>query len=153
MIMTFAVFSFLIDFKLVKYPHQIQLRYIRNIENFSIVNPPLTASLTIIFFSMAGIPPLAGFFAKIFVILTGLQSSFYSLIIFSVIISSISCFYYIRIIQLMYFTKSLKQSVSVPINKSNVLVLGISCIFLLFFFLDIELISIFVTRIVLSFNL
>ncbi len=153
MITTIAIFSFLIDFKSVNYPHQIQLRYIKSVENFSIINPLLSGSLTLIFFSMAGIPPLAGFFAKIFVILTGLQGGFYNLIIFSFIMSSVACFYYIRIIQLMYFKKSLKQSISVPMCKINTLVLGLSCIFLLLLFLDIELISVLITKMILSFTL
>ena len=153
MITTFAIFSFIIDFKLVNYPQQVQLRYIKTIKNISIFNPLLASSLTLILFSMAGIPPLAGFFAKIFVILTGIQSGSYSLIIFSIVMSSIACFYYIRIIQLMYFTKSYKQLVVVPMNKINALVLGTSCIFLLLFFLDVELFSVLITRIVLSFTL
>lgn len=152
-ITTSAIFSFLIDFKFVSYPQQVHLRYIKNIKNISVLNPLLAGSLTLILFSIAGIPPLAGFFAKIFVILTGLQSGSYSLIIFSIVMSSISCFYYIRIIQLMYFTKFYKQLVIISISKFNALILGISCVFLLLFFLDIELFLILITRIVLSFTI
>ena len=152
-ITTISIFSFLIDFKIYKYPRQTQVRYISSITNLVYNNPLLASSLTIIFFSMAGIPPLAGFFAKIFVILNGIQNGSYSLVLFSVVMSSIACFYYIRLIQSMYFLKTKKWLLIVPISKVNALTLGISCIFVLLFFLDIELFSVLITRVTLSFNL
>jgi NADH-quinone oxidoreductase subunit N len=102
---------------------------------------------------MAGIPPLSGFFAKVFVILVGIQSGSYNIVLFSILMSSIACFYYIRLIQLMYFNKAKKLLIISPINKFNALVLGLSCIFLFLYFLDIELFAILISRMVLSFTL
>lgn len=148
----FATFSFLIDLRICEYPQQNQVRFIKEIVNFGSINPLLSISLTIILFSMAGIPPLAGFFAKVFVILVGIQSSVYSLIIFSIIMSSIACFYYIRIIQAMYFLKVETWPLFISISKLNSVILGTSCFLLLFYFLDIELFSLLITRITLAFT-
>ena len=153
MLTTFAIFSFLIDCRVVEYPKHTQVRYIKNVTNLAFTNPLLSSSLTLVLFSMVGIPPLGGFFAKVFVLFSGIQNGSYSLILFSIIISSISCFYYIRIIQLMYFKKVSKQLLILPMNKINSMVLGLTCSFIFLFFLDIELFSVLITRMVLSFTL
>lgn len=152
-ITTISIFSFLTGFRVYEYPNHNQIRYIKDIQNLAYSNPLLSISLTLILFSMAGIPPLAGFFAKIFIIFIGIQNSSYSLILFSVIMSSIACFYYIRIIQSMYFLKTRKWSLSIPMSKVNALILGTSCGFIFLFFLDLELFSIVITRMALSFTL
>lgn len=148
----FAIFSLLIDFKICEYPQLIQIRYIKEITNLGKVNPILGLSLALILFSMAGIPPLSGFFAKVFIILVGIQSGSYSIVIFAILMSSIACFYYIRIIQSMYFIKSSKWFLYIPISKINSFILGLSCFILLFYFLDIELFSILITRLALTFT-
>lgn len=105
---TVAIFSFLTDFRIYKYPQRNQTRYLRDIVSLGGTNPILSISILIILFSMAGIPPLSGFFAKVFVLFIGIQSETYSLMLFAVVMSSIACFYYIRVIQSMYFLKLLK---------------------------------------------
>lgn len=152
MVTMFSIFSFLVSLRIYEYPQQSQVRYIKDLTNFGNSSPLLTISLTLVLFSMAGIPPLAGFFAKVFVILVGVQSSMYSLIIFSILMSSIACFYYIRIIQSLYFINTKKWPLFVPINKINAFILGLGCFFLFFYFLDIELFSILITKITLSFT-
>lgn len=147
----FSIFSFIVNLRICEYPQQNQVRYIKEIISFGSSNPLLAISLSLILFSMAGIPPLAGFFAKVFVILVGVQSSVYSLVLFSIIMSSLACFYYIRIIQSLYFLKSIKWPLFVPMNKKNTFILGTSFFFLLFYFLDIELFSILITKITLTF--
>ena len=147
----FAIFSFIIDLRIYEFPLSNQVRYMREIISFGKINPFLSASLILILFSMAGIPPLSGFFSKVFVIFVGIQSGAYNLVIFSVIMSSVACFYYIRIIQSMYFIEIIKWPLYVPLSKLNSLVLGTSCFFILFYFLDIELFSIIITRITLTF--
>lgn len=148
----FGIFSVLIDLRTFEYPYFSQVRYIKEIINFSKINNLLSISLTLILFSMAGIPPLSGFFAKVFIILTGIQNGAYSLIIFSISMSSIACFYYIRIIQSIYFLQLNKWPVYFPISKSNAYLIAISCLFILFYFLDIELFSILITRLTLTFT-
>lgn len=148
----FSIFSFIVNLRICEYPQQNQVRYIKEIMSFGSSNPLLAISLSLILFSMAGIPPLAGFFAKVFVILVGVQSGAYSLVLFSIVMSSLACFYYIRIIQSLYFLKVRKWPLFVPMNKKNTFILGTSCFFLLFYFLDIEFFSILITKITLTFT-
>lgn len=152
-ITTFSIFSFLIDFRIYNYFNSYQVRYLNSITNLAKINPALAISLSIILFSMAGIPPLSGFFAKVFILLNGVQSGIYSLVLFSILMSSVSCFYYIRIIQSMYFLKTQKWPFILSISKLNSIVLGSSSLIILLLFLDIELFSIFIIRLALSFTL
>lgn len=144
-------FSFLLDLKVYEHPTFNQVRYIKEITNLGKINPFLAFLVTLILFSMAGIPPLSGFFAKVFVLIAGIQNGAYSLIIFSIIMSSIACFYYIRIIQLMYFAPLIKRPLYVSISKTNAFILSLFSFILLFYFLDIELFSILLIRITLTF--
>ena len=64
---------------------------------------PLAGLFTIIMFSMAGIPPLAGFFGKLYVFLAAVQSGLWPLAIIGMLTSIVACFYYIRIIKVMFF--------------------------------------------------
>nr|WDA66152.1 NADH dehydrogenase subunit 2 [Lithothamnion corallioides] len=148
---TIGIFTLLLSLRFYEYPKDYQIRYLSEVTNLSKTNPLLAISLTLILFSMAGIPPLSGFFAKVFILLVGVQSSAYSLVFFSIVMSSIACFYYIRTIQIMYFLNIKKWPIINPLTKSNSMVLGFSCLFILLFFLDIELFSIPITRMALAF--
>jgi NADH-quinone oxidoreductase subunit N len=61
-------------------------------------------------FSMAGIPPLAGFFSKFFVLLNTVGQGYYFLAFVIIMISSAACFYYIRLIKIFFFVKNTKNS-------------------------------------------
>jgi NADH-quinone oxidoreductase subunit N len=63
----------------------------------------LASLLAIFMFSMAGIPPLAGFFAKFYIFLAAVQSGMWTLAIIGVLTSVVGCFYYLRIIKVMFF--------------------------------------------------
>lgn len=73
-------------------------------------NSMLTITFTLVLFSIAGIPPLFGFFSKFFVLLSIIGETYYFTGLFVVIVSSIACFYYIRLIKMFYFTKSSKSN-------------------------------------------
>jgi len=67
-------------------------------------NQPLMAlALAILMFSMAGIPPLAGFFGKLYIFLAAIEAGLYTLAIIGVLASVVGAFYYLRIIKIMYF--------------------------------------------------
>jgi len=66
-------------------------------------NPVMALVLTALMFSLAGIPPLAGFFAKYFVFVAAIQSGLYALAVIGVLASVIGAFYYLRIIKIMWF--------------------------------------------------
>ncbi|TAH33077.1 MAG: NADH-quinone oxidoreductase subunit NuoN [Alphaproteobacteria bacterium] len=76
---------------------------ISDLTGLSKTNPIMALCLLVILFSMAGIPPLAGFFAKFYVIIAALHSNLYWLAVFGVVASVISAYYYLNIIKIMYF--------------------------------------------------
>ena len=97
-------------------------------------NPFLAFAFLIIFFSLAGIPPLGGFFAKFYVFIAVIESGLYFLAIVGLITTVISAFYYLKIIKLIYFDDNKKKFDQVKdLNSSAVMV--ISCIFLATLFL------------------
>jgi len=81
-------------------------RYYENIEDLSGLSknhPLLSLSMMIILFSLAGIPPLAGFFAKFYIFTAVIEQSMYFLAIIGLLSAVISAFYYLRIIKIIYF--------------------------------------------------
>jgi len=65
--------------------------------------PGFAFALAMLMFSLAGIPPLAGFFAKFYVFLAAIQTGLYPLAIIGVLASVVGAFYYLRIVKIMYF--------------------------------------------------
>jgi NADH-quinone oxidoreductase subunit N len=63
----------------------------------------LALAMTIFMLSMAGVPPLSGFFGKLYVFLAAIQSGLWTLAVIGVITSVIGAYYYLRIIKIMYF--------------------------------------------------
>jgi len=66
-------------------------------------HPLMSMSLLIILFSLAGIPPLAGFFAKFYIFMSVIKAEMYFLAIIGLLTTVISAFYYLRIIKIIYF--------------------------------------------------
>jgi len=74
-------------------------------------NPLLSLSLAVSLFSMAGIPPLVGFFAKAQVLYSATQNGYYFISIIAILVSVISAYYYLQIIRVMHFeSKSTNES-------------------------------------------
>ena len=59
--------------------------------------------LAMLLFSLAGIPPLAGFFAKFYVFLAAINAGLYALAVIGVLVSVVGAYYYLRIVKIMYF--------------------------------------------------
>ncbi len=66
-------------------------------------NPRLALAFAVLFISLAGIPPFAGFFAKFYVFLAALEAHLYVLAVLGVISSVIGAYYYLRVVKIMYF--------------------------------------------------
>jgi NADH-quinone oxidoreductase subunit N len=84
-------------------------------------------------FSLAGIPPLAGFFAKFYVFLAAIESGLYVLAVIGVLASVVGAFYYLRIIKIMYFDEPAPGFE--PMAPELRVILGLSGVFTLFFVL------------------
>ena len=78
------------------------IKYITELRGLFFNNPLLSLSLTICLFSMAGIPPLIGFFSKQFVLYSAMQSELYFISIICIIVSVISASYYLKIIKVLH---------------------------------------------------
>jgi len=78
------------------------IQLISQFKGFLYINPLLTLALTINLFSMAGIPPMIGFFSKIFVIKSIIDSGFFFLALIVILTSVISAVYYVNIVKLMF---------------------------------------------------
>nr|YP_009446459.1 NADH dehydrogenase subunit 2 [Ancoracysta twista]ATY40947.1 NADH dehydrogenase subunit 2 [Ancoracysta twista] len=111
------------------------IKYIAEFANLSRVNPVLAITVVLIFFSMAGVPPLAGFCSKFYVFSAAVNSSLYFLCLVGVFTSVVGAFYYIRIIKIMYFEKIKKHTFLYSVTKENSIVLGLSTFVTVFFFL------------------
>jgi NADH-ubiquinone oxidoreductase chain 2 len=88
------------------------INYISEFKGLFFSNPILSISLAVSLFSMAGIPPLIGFFSKQLVLYSALQNGYYFISVLAIIVSVISCSYYLQIIKIL-FTPSLAQAQSI----------------------------------------
>jgi len=112
-------------------------KYIEDIQELSGASrnhPLMSLSLLIILSSLAGIPPMAGFFAKFYVFMAVIESGMFTLAVIGLVTTVVSAFYYIRIIKIMYFDdpkKPFEELKDFGIYGSLI----VSCIFLVSFFL------------------
>ncbi|MDA8618514.1 NADH-quinone oxidoreductase subunit NuoN [Candidatus Pelagibacter bacterium] len=107
---------------------------ISDLSGISKKHPMLAISFLVILFSLAGIPPLGGFFAKFYVFSAVVEQKMYALAIIGLLTTVISAFYYLRIIKTIYFDDSI-ISFDATKNKLAQLSIFISCSILLTFFL------------------
>ena len=107
---------------------------INDLSGISKKHPLLAVSLLIILFSLAGVPPLGGFFAKFYVFVAVLEKEMYTLAIIGLLTTVMSAFYYLKIIKTIYFDDSL---VSFELSKNRTAQVSIfaSCMILTTFFL------------------
>ena len=118
------------------------MRYMDELRTIALENPYLAFTLTVAMFSMAGIPPLAGFCAKMYVFFAAMESSMYLLAIFGVLMSVIGAFYYLRWIKILYFDGPMNSpnilefstENMVKVDREKSIMLGCTTMFILFFF-------------------
>jgi NADH-quinone oxidoreductase subunit N len=100
--MTFGSFSFILCLKRNGQPFE----QISDFAGLSRTNPYLAFMFAMLLFSLAGIPPLAGFFAKFYVFLAAIQAGLYPLAVIGVLTSVVGAFYYLAIIKTMFFDEA-----------------------------------------------
>ena len=113
---------------------------ISDLSGISKKHPLLAISFLIILFSLAGVPPLGGFFAKFYVFTSVLEQKMYALAIIGLLTTVISAFYYLKIIKTIYFDDSVITFDSVK-NKTAQVSIFLSCSILLTFFLYPSILS------------
>ena len=105
---------------------------ISDLSGLSRSNPGLAFFLALLLFSLAGIPPLAGFFAKYYVFLGAMKAGLYGLAVIGVLASVVGAYYYLLIVKIMYFDEPAKDFNPVPGELKAVL--GVAGLFNLLYF-------------------
>jgi NADH-quinone oxidoreductase subunit N len=113
---------------------------INDLAGLSKSNPLMAAALAIFMFSMAGIPPLAGFFGKLYVFQAALEAGLVVLAVIGVLTSVVGCYYYIRLIKIMYFDDA-EDELDRNVGKEIKLVVAAAAIVILAFFIYPSLIT------------
>jgi NADH-quinone oxidoreductase subunit N len=85
-------------------------------------------------FSMAGIPPLAGFFGKLYVFLAAIEAELYGLAVIGVITSVVGAFYYLRIIRIMCFD-DVDEPLDKPVDKEIGIIMTLASLIIVLFFI------------------
>ena len=127
-------------------------QYKENISDLSGISkkhPLLAISLLIILFSLAGVPPLGGFFAKFYVFVAVLEQEMYTLAVIGLLTTVMSAFYYLKIIKTIYFDDG---SITFDSSKNKTAQISIfaSCIILVTFFLYPSIFNNFVSSLFIS---
>jgi len=107
---------------------------ISDLSGLAKTHPAMAAALTVMMFSMAGIPPLAGFFGKLYIFLAAIEAQLYTLSVIGVLASVVSAYYYLRIIKVMYFDEPGVDPLDQPVPRSISLSLIVCTVIILIFF-------------------
>ena len=94
--------------------------------------PMFAAAMAIFMFSLAGIPPLAGFFAKLYVFLAAIDAGLVALAVIGVLASVVGAFYYVRIVKVMYFDEAV-EPIDRPVGREFAVIVGGAALFNLVF--------------------
>lgn len=107
---------------------------ISDLAGLSKSNPMLALAIAIMMFSMAGIPPLAGFFGKFYIFVAAIDAGLYGLAVIGVLTSVIGAFYYLRIVKVCYFDDPV-DSFDQPIPTTLRAVIAVSSVLIVLFIL------------------
>ena len=129
-IMNLGLFSCLLMMK----RNNVYYEQIDDLSGLSKNHPLLSLSLLVILFSLAGIPPLAGFFAKFYVFKSVLEQSMFFLAIVGLLSTVVAAFYYLRLIKIMYFDKE-KEKYDEDHSLWLRFSLGVSTLLILIYFI------------------
>jgi NADH-quinone oxidoreductase subunit N len=109
-----------------------QVEEIGELSGLARTQPVMAFILAALMFSLAGIPPLAGFFAKFYVFLAAIQGKFYVLAVIGVLASVVGAYYYLRIVKLMYIDEPVQRFL--PMSKPVGAVMLLAGAFTILFF-------------------
>ncbi len=109
-----------------------QVEEIDQLSGLARTQPVMAFVLAALMFSLAGIPPLAGFFAKFYVFLAAIEGKFYTLAVIGVLASVVGAYYYLRIVKIMYIDEPAQQFLPMPKPVAAVLLLSSAFVILFF---------------------
>jgi NADH-quinone oxidoreductase subunit N len=108
------------------------LDHLSDLSGISRTHPVFALALAVLLFSMAGIPPLAGFFGKMYVFLAAVESGMYVLAVLGVLTSVVAAYYYLKIVKIMYFNEQEERAYD-PMSLSTRLCVGMCVVAVLLF--------------------
>jgi NADH:ubiquinone oxidoreductase subunit 2 (subunit N) len=111
------------------------LKGILQFRTLSKTSPLLAITVAFMMFSIAGVPPLAGFIGKFYLFFAAAHSGIYLSVFVAILVNVIGSFYYIRFIKLAYLDQSKEWTCLYPMGKELSLILGASILFISFYFL------------------
>jgi NADH-quinone oxidoreductase subunit N len=126
--MTLGSFSIILAMKRNGQP----LEQISDFAGLSRTNPLIAFIFAMLLFSLAGVPPLAGFFGKWYVFVAAIKANLFTLAVIGVLTSVVGAFYYLSIVKVMYFDQPLGKLDPVRVELRTVL--AVAGIFNIFFF-------------------
>ncbi|MDA0376806.1 MAG: NADH-quinone oxidoreductase subunit NuoN [Proteobacteria bacterium] len=121
----------------------IYFENIRDLSGLSKNHPVIAFSFTVFLFSLAGIPPLAGFFAKFYIFMAVIKAELFALAVIGLVTTVISAFYYLKIIKIIYFDPEQEKFDSIT-SKGIKVSLTFSTLLILFYFLNPSILNYFV---------
>ena len=102
----------------------ILVEQISDLAGLARTHPTMAFFFAVLMFSLAGIPPLAGFFAKFYVFLAAIKAGLYLLAVLGVLASVVGAYYYLAIVKTMYFDEPAKSFSAMPVTLRLVLAVG-----------------------------
>lgn len=114
--------------------HGVHVEQISDLAGLSKTHPRMALAITVFLFSMAGIPPLAGFFGKFYLFLAVVKAGMVPLAIIGVVSSVIACFYYLKVVKIMYFDEP-AQRLDLDAPLLTKVVIALCTVFTFAFFL------------------
>ena len=138
LVMNIAVFSFILSMKRKD-------EYFENISDLSGLyknHPFASIMISLTMFSLAGIPPLAGFFGKFYIFMSAIESNMFILSIIGVLASVVGAFYYLRIVKIIYFDEPQEKFDGLSIKSLNFLFYPSSILITVFCFYPSPIINI-----------
>jgi NADH-quinone oxidoreductase subunit N len=127
--MTLGVFAVALSMR----RHAGMVESIDELSGLARSHPAMAFFMAMLLFSMAGVPPLAGFFAKFYVFLAAIKAGLYVLAVIGVLASVVSAYYYLAIIKIMYFDETVEGFYAMPMELR--IVLAVCGVFNILFFL------------------
>jgi NADH-quinone oxidoreductase subunit N len=111
----------------------LHVETIGDFAGLSRTNPPLAFFFAMLLFSLAGVPPLAGFFAKFYVFVAAIKAGLFALAVIGVVTSVVGAYYYLMIVKVMYFDEPV-QGID-PMRMELRTVLAVAGLFNMLFFI------------------
>lgn len=110
---------------------------IDDLSGLSKTHPKIALALLVFMFSLAGVPPLAGFFGKLYVFLAAIEAELFTLAIIGVLSSVVGSFYYLRIIKIMYFDEA-RDPFDMPVGRPLSVIMTVTGIAIVLFFIGLS---------------